>query len=53
MDGMDTAVVKSQLELEMRLHSVEESLDKSERLLAERNEETRRLNEQITQLTSK
>jgi uncharacterized membrane protein affecting hemolysin expression len=52
VEGIETGTVKSQIELEMRLHSAEESLDRTEKLLAEKNDENKRLNEDINQLTS-
>lgn len=43
----------SQIELEMRLHSAEESVNKMERFLAEKTDQNKRLKEQANQLTSK
>jgi len=53
VDGMETGAINSQLELEMRLHSAEESLNKMERYLADKTEENKRLKEHTNQLTSK
>ena len=53
IEGAENVTIKSQIELEMRLHSAEEALDKTERVLSEKSEENKRLKEQINQLTSK
>lgn len=53
VDGMETGAMNSQLELEMRLHSAEESLNKMERYLTDKTDENKRLKEHATQLTSK
>ncbi|CAG7717088.1 unnamed protein product [Allacma fusca] len=52
IEGVENVTIKSQIELEMRLHSAEEALDKTGRALSEKNEENKRLREQINQLTS-
>ncbi|ODN04929.1 Bicaudal D-related protein [Orchesella cincta] len=52
VDGLDTGAIKSQIELEMRLHAAEEALNKSERFLSDKNEENKRLKEENNQLTS-
>ena len=53
VDGLDTGAIKSQIELEMRLHAAEEALNKSERFLSDKTDENRRLKEENNQLTSK
>lgn len=53
IDGLDTGAVKSQIELEMRLHAAEEALNKSERFLADKTDENKRLKEENNRLTSK
>lgn len=53
IDGMDTGTIKSQIELEMRLHAAEEALNKSERFLSDKTDENKRLKEENNQLTSK
>ena len=53
IEGAENVTIKSQIELEMRLHSAEEALDKTERVLSEKSEENKRLKEQINQLTGK
>ena len=53
LEGLENdGTAKTQLEFEMRLHSAEESLNKTQRLLAEKTEENKRLKEQLDQLTS-
>lgn len=52
IEGMDTGAIKSQIELEMRLHAAEEALNKSERYLSDKTDENKRLKEENNQLTS-
>lgn len=54
VDGMQTGAFSnnSQLELEMRLHSADESVNKMERVLAEKSDENKRLKDHATQLAS-